>query len=385
MIPYLLVILLILYLTIVYDIGERKRGKAMWQWTLVFTLIIMAGLRYHVGSDTISYGETFKVIPELDQLKIGSEIFSQPLWMLSFSFCKTVFGSFVSFQFFHAIVLNLLLFRFLRKTTKYIFTSFLVIFIVIWWNLSFEVLRESLCVAIYLNAVLFLRERKIFFYILLGIIMVGFHWFAFVIVIITPFMLFTSYKFSLPIIGFGAFVLFFFVDDMFFDILEVYASDTFSGDSLTRVNAYLGKDESEGKATQNIFGLLRIFIASVALPIFIVIYGRNDEKTKDLWKILLLCILFGVLQTKLVIFARFFNYLNCITIVCVVNLIYMKSVRPMAMRFLFKFAFLIFIVNGFMSFYLPSYNEHRPYVHYNCTHIPYKTIFEEPDPIRESM
>lgn len=384
MIPYLLVFLLILYLTIVYDIGKRKRGKTMWQWTLVFALIIMAGLRYHVGSDTIGYEETFKETPELGKLRIEG-LLSQPLWMLSLSFCKSVFGSFVSFQFYHAIFLNLLLFRFLRKTTSYIFSSLLVIFVVVWWNLSFEVLRESLCIAIYLNAVLFLRERRYFMYLLLGIIMVGFHWFAFAIVAITPFMLFTNLRWSFPIIGFGAIYLFFFVDEFFFDMLEIYASDVFTGDSLSRVNAYLGKDEGEGKSALNLFGMLRILFTSLVLPIFIVYYGKKDPQTKDFGKILILCILIGILQTKLVIFARFFNYLNCITIVCVVNLIYMKSVRPMAMRFLFKFAFLFFIVNGFMSFYLPSYNEHRPYVHYNCTHIPYRTIFEEPDPIRESM
>lgn len=385
MIPYFIVIFLILYLTIIYDIGKRKRGKAVWQWILVVVLILMAGLRYHVGSDTIGYEADFKEIQELDKLKIELGIMSQSLWVLSNSFCKTVFGSFVAFQFFHAILFNLLLFRFLRKTTKYIFSSFLMIFIVAWWNLSFEVLRESLCVAIYLNALLFLKERKFFLYILLGIIMIGFHWFSFAIIIITPFMLFTSYKVSLPIIGLGAFFLFFFVDEAFFDILEIYSSDMFSGDSLSRVNAYLGKDEGEGKVASNLFGLLRIFIASVALPVFIVIYGRNNAQTKDLWRILILCIMFGVLQTKLVIFARFFNYFNCITIVCAVNLLYMKSVHPRPMRALYKFFIFAVAANGALSFYLPSYNEHRSSVHYNCTHIPYKTIFEDPDPIREAL
>lgn len=385
MIPYLLVILLICYLINIYDIGKRQRGRTKWQWTLVVVLILMAGLRYHVGSDTINYENAFIKIPELGDLRIEIDYLSQPLWMLSMSFCKTVFGSFVSFQFFHAIILNLLLFRFIRRTTQYVFTSFLIIFVVVWWNYSFEILRESLCVAIYLNAVLFLRERRFMLYLLLGVIMMGLHWFSFVMIALTPIMLFTRYKYSLPLIGLGALFLLFFVDNSFFQFLEIYASDVFSGDSLKQINTYLSQDEGEGRVALNLFGFARIFFTSMILPTYIIYYGKNDSRTRDFWKILILCFLFGILQTKLVIFARFFNYLNCITIVCVVNMLYMKTVQKGVIRSMYNLFILVFVINGCMYFYQPTYNEYRSNIHYNCTHIPYKTIFEEPDPIRESL
>ena len=106
-------------------------------------------------------------------------------------------------------------------------------------------MRESLCVVIYLNALLALKEKKYITYAILGIIITGFHWFGFVVVIITPIMMFFSVKITLPIAIITTVFLFFYVDTVFFDMLELFSSDFWEGGAQQQMNAYLNKEGGE--------------------------------------------------------------------------------------------------------------------------------------------
>lgn len=387
MIPYILVVLLLLFLIIQYDVEKRKIGKELWQWVVVVVLVLMAGLRYHVGTDTPSYEyDYYHTIPYLNNCFHDSDSFSQPLWVLLMSLCKTISGSFVFFQFAHAIIINLLIFRFIKRTTKYVFSSFLLTFCLTWWNLSFEVLRESICVAVYLNAVLLLREHKYVKYIILGLIIIGFHWFGFVIVLITPIVTHVNEKIMISLSVLLAVFLFFFVDTSFFDLLEMLASDHMSGGAQERLDSYLGKEGGQGRASYNLMGMLSVFILSVLFPLLTIFFIKKDERYKYFINIIILFVVVGVLQTKMVIFGRFFNYLYIILIVCCLHVVYEHKIRVPLIRLFYNILVLIFVVyNGIMPFYMPDPSEPRTNIHYNCYHIPYKTIFEEPDPIREAV
>ena len=191
MIPYILVFILLLFFSFRYDLSEKKtEGKRSSEIIMLIVLIFFAGLRNRVGSDTIDYMDDYEMAPSLTELlnnKYLLEEIIQPLWAIFMSFCKTISGSFVLFQFAHAILFNLLLFNFIKHTTNKVFLFFLFFYCIDWWNYSFEILRESLCVVIFLNALLYyFRTKKILVYIGICIPALLIHWMAFVPILITP-------------------------------------------------------------------------------------------------------------------------------------------------------------------------------------------------------
>ncbi len=385
MIPYLVILSLLLYLIIKYDIKNNLKGKETWINFFMVLLIIFAGLRYHIGSDTLVYESWFDEVPSLQDIYRDADLWSQPLWMLLMSIVKTFTNSFIVFQFIVAIIFNTLLFRFLKQTTDKIFTALFFILCVIWWSLSFEVLRESICVVLYLNSLLYLKNRKILMYVLIGIIMMGFHRFSFIIMIITPFIAILKPKISLPLVILLT-IPFFFGSSSFVNIVDTISSNIFDGEAAEKMNYYLFYSDEYGAASFNIIGILiSIVMMSFVLPIITIIYNQESEDMKFFNRILVLVVLFGLLRTKLIIFYRFFNYVDIILIVCFVNVLYhSKTIQPIMKVGLCMLASL-YLYLGCKDFYRPTILEHRAGVNYNCVYIPYKTVFQEPDPIREEL
>ena len=56
---YLFVFLLILYCVYTFDVKGKRNNKGVWEKVIVVVLIMLAGLRNHVGSDSIAYEYTF--------------------------------------------------------------------------------------------------------------------------------------------------------------------------------------------------------------------------------------------------------------------------------------------------------------------------------------
>ena len=180
-------------------------------------------------------------------------------------------------------------------------------FCVTWLNLSFEVMREALCVGIYLNALLLLKKKKYVKYFLLGAIMMGIHWFSFVIVLATPIVvLFNSKLLYSFVITMSVLILTYVNADTFY-VLDLLASDSLSADASERISVYINQNEDN---LYNVNGLIRLLSVSVLLPVITAYHcnKKNNGDDKLFVKLLALFVFFGVLQTKLVLFARFLNY-----------------------------------------------------------------------------
>ena len=133
MLIYIVILLILIYLSYWNDYkGHTAKFDSQYRWTMIM-LILLAGLRNHVGSDSIGYEHNFEDIHLLFRnVKSVKDIFtiSQPFWNLSLYLVKITTDSFVVFQFFHAIVLNVLVFRFVKKVTPYCFTAITFFFII---------------------------------------------------------------------------------------------------------------------------------------------------------------------------------------------------------------------------------------------------------------
>ena len=382
MFPYLIIGLTLLFLSYKYDYKGAVRNRDLWQGLIVSFMIAVVGLRYHIGSDTVVYEWNFNTsyTPDFDVFIQDWQEYNQPLWMFVMSFCKTYLNSFVAVQFFHAIVYNVLLMRFIKKMTQWQFTALFLAFSQIWFANSFEVLRESISAVLYMNALLILREKKYLKYILLGVLATGFHSFAFIIFLLTPIVVNVGYKFL-----FVSFVIIYIVVriiDVSIVNNALTAISLLMSDSVSdKMSLYIGQEDT---TVISFLGLLRSFFLSLLLPLIVLKYS-DPEKT-FYKKLLILWMIFSSMTVKIPILYRMENYLTIIYIVLLVNMIYERRIPNKTLRIFSIWLLVGTVIMSFRDLYRPNnIIEYRSNIHYDCRYFPYKTIFQDPDPIREGI
>lgn len=384
MFEYISIFLLFLFLSYYYDIKGNKAGYNTWVKFCCAILILLAGLRNHVGGDTFNYIYHFDQWPNLQELfstKLSLSEVSQPLWFLINCILKTIYPDFVVVQIFHAIVVNFLIFRFIKKTTDKVFIATLFVYCIVWWNFNFEIMRESLCVVIYLNSLLELKRKKVSRFILFSIPCLLIHYFSFVIIVFTLLVYYLNNRTTILLIGVIILVLLVF-RDIFSNIALEIAFMT-AEDLSERLEDYIYGDVY-GTTSLNLFG---VFLKLLLLlqPILVIYSYYTDKKTNSLdSKLLMLYILFFIITAVFPIFSRFLNYLMVLLIIASINyLIPNKRKRTLP----YYVVYLLFIYNmmaGINEFYTPSpsYSGNNKY---DCRYIPYKNVFEMPDATRESL
>ncbi len=223
---YLFVILLLLFLSFHYDINGNTKGRAQWYLAVLVIFISIAGMRWRVGSDTTEYIDQFYYdTPVLSD--ITSDFFtlgSKPLWLLLNSTVLSLGGRFYIVQFIQAAFVNILIFRYIKKHSTYIFICALLYFVWMYFMYNTEEMKASMSVAVCLFANDYLLEKKYYKGLFLIVIGCLFH-FSTVLLLITPLLL------SLRLNKLGVLILFisFFagivIHNLFGDYLELLAFD----------------------------------------------------------------------------------------------------------------------------------------------------------------
>lgn len=161
-----------------FDFHEGNRiHKKVCYIILCALFIMLAGFRYKVGGDTIRYMDEYSSIIPLNHLKF-KDLFGQqymPLCYLLFSICKYINKSFYCLQFIHAAILNIILFRFVYRNTKYCFSAILVYLLWSYLEFNTEIIRESLAVCMVLLGYEYLKRGKWYVYLVFCFISLGFH------------------------------------------------------------------------------------------------------------------------------------------------------------------------------------------------------------------
>lgn len=381
MIVYLIIGLTLTYLAYRYDYKGYVKYENLCEKLILSFMIAVVGLRYHIGSDTVVYEWNFNTsyTPLFNQFLKDWNEKGQPLWMFVMSFCKTYFHSFVAVQFFHAIIYNVFVMRFIKRMTQWHFTALLLAFSQLWFTNSFEVLRESISAVIYMNALFYLYDRKYIKYMLMGVLALGFHSFAFIIFILTPVIVKLNYKFLLILFVF-TFIGGRFVDASIINQALVTFSSLMSDSVSDKMALYIGQRDT---TIVSILGLVRSVFLNLLLPFLVLKY---TEPNKDFYKkLLLLWMIFASMTSQIPILYRFENYLTIIYIVLLVNMLYEHKIVNSSLRTLSVWLTIGTILMGFWDVYRPSRMEYRSNINYDCRYFPYKTIFQDPDPIREGL
>ena len=148
---YILVFILLLIPVVKYDLMAKSGGEGGWFFFNLVVLILLAGLRYRVGGDTLMYMSMYDEIPALSELKYFDfeEALYNPLWYVYNSLFKSIGDDFVYFQIGQAIIVNSVFFWFFRKySPQYYFSAILLYYIGYYCYFNMEILREILCVCI---------------------------------------------------------------------------------------------------------------------------------------------------------------------------------------------------------------------------------------------
>lgn len=364
-----------------YDIKDTKRYRQFWERLTLIILIAVVGLRYHIGSDTVVYEWNFNTsaTPLLNEFFINDGITTQPLWLFIMSFCKTVFGSFVAVQFIQAIIYHTLSFRFIKKMTTYSFTALLFLFVLLWFSNSFEVLRESISSVIFLNSLFYLKEKRYTRYFLCAVIATGFHVFAFAIFLLVFFVNLLD-KSALVV---GCIVLFLVAQVIDFFIVNELIMNmvAFSDVLVDKALLYIGEKDA---TVVSFLGIIRWLLLALFLPIIVIL---NTETKNDYWvKFVVFWLFLSQLTSKLPILYRMDNYFQLIYIVLLVNVLYDKnSKRVRTLRPVLVMLSMLVLFMGYRDVYRPDMAFQIAKVPYDIRYFPYKTIFEEPDPLREAQ
>lgn len=179
---YLVILLIILLFTFKYELRTISPSRLSVLFVL-FIFIIVAGFRYRVGTDTLvymdDYNNRFYIIK--DKYLIG--------WSFFMGVCKRLHFSFYMIQIIVAIIINCGVIRFLKRYfADYLFSGILLYYVILYVGWNFEVMRQAICVSLFLFSLPYLEQRKYLYYYLIIAIACTIHETALLLLVVPFFM-----------------------------------------------------------------------------------------------------------------------------------------------------------------------------------------------------
>lgn len=174
---YCAILFLLVCLSFQYDLNGTKKGRDIWYGIMLMAFILVAGLRWRIGIDTPAYLYNFyHEYPPLGQFSWEDyPIGKDPFFALINSFVKTIGGRFYLVQLIQATIVNVLIFKFIKKHSKYIFACLFFYSLTCYTTYNMEIMRGGLSIVICLFANDYVLEKKWIKAYLLYILALMFH------------------------------------------------------------------------------------------------------------------------------------------------------------------------------------------------------------------
>lgn len=370
---YLLVFILLLIPVVKYDWMAKTGGENTWFYFNLVVLILLAGLRYRVGSDTLMYMSVFEDCPTLDELKYFdfAEAKYNPLWYVINAISRSIHDSFTCFQVIHAIFVNSVFFWFFRKYCPlYYFSAILLYYLGYFCYFNMEVMRESLCICIMLFAIPSYMNHKYFIYYILCIIGVLFHYSALLLFFLPLLHFFQKPSWKWQLVIFITIVLFVKVIDVPALLLNVLG---FNEQMTLLLKNYLDMERS-------LMGMLSEILKY--MPIFILICVREVNGISDRYDFTPFVMGVVIIYSMAMAvggFARFINYFVPFIIVYSVNTLYTvlnMDFKSKQMTILSSVAAFLLLFVNMASFYLGDVSQVYPNTRAYVRYLPYYSTFD---------
>ncbi len=371
MLVYLVAFLVTLIPVIRFDLMRIDGDRKVWAYCELAMLILIAGLRYRVGGDTLIYISSFEEYPTIDELAYFdfAEAKYNPLWYIYNSVFKTFGDSFTFFQIVQAIIVNVCFFRFFRRYSPMgFFTCVFVYYVGYYCYFNMEVLRETLCICIFLEALPFMEKKKFLPYFLLCFVAILIHTGSAIMLLFPLALLWKRDRFWMSLICIaGAFVLLQVVN-----IIDILLGIAFEGATAKSVAIYLDAE------ARNINGVIIAMLKTV--PFLIVFWLRRHlqiENDRLLGALLIFMFLFQVASSLIFVLARLSNYIFPLGIVFLVNTFYLnfdKLTKQTYSKIFLSAALFIYFFNLTYYYYTKqdAWKDSRLYYVF----VPYHSIFD---------
>ena len=279
---YLAIFVYLLYLSINYDILEKKGCKETHYRIAITLLILLAGLRWRVGSDTVVYASDFYLSHDLFHLEWSDfqSLSRMPFWVLLNATCKTIWNDFLLVQFTVALFTISVFGYFIKNICPTLrFCLLFFFFIGQYTALCMEVLRESVAVSFVLLAILSLNKNRIGRCLLYVVLAVCSHFYAIVAIALFAliYYLFPKNIWIQLIIYSFVFIITVVFSDVFFRmaISGISALDSINAIDISQhMNGYVMSD-TYGHVPKNILQYCAIICQFVA---YCFMYYKYREK-----------------------------------------------------------------------------------------------------------
>jgi len=295
------------------------------------------------------------------------EALYNPSWYIFNGISKSINDSFYTFQFLHAIVVNVVIFWFIDKyaVKRYAVLPFYFFLYFVYFNM--EILRESLAIAVFLTALPAFFNKNWIKYYVLALLAMSFHNSAMVILVFPLFYLKLGIRYQILIFILSCIITSVLVSGNFLFMLGL--DKIFGSNSLF----YLNK---EMNLSGSIFQLLKL------VPVYCIYYVSIKKKLETNFdKFIFPYIIIGIASAFIPGVYRFMNYFAIPILIYCVNQLYVFYTRRQinAMSF-FKIQLSMLIIVFFQVYYLLGDESESTRVmgaRKFELYIPYYTIFNE--------
>lgn len=302
---YFITLFLLIILSVHYDINGQTKYRNQWYFAVQAILILIAGLRYRLGDDTINYiYEFYHVIPELRDLSIDEVIMSgiPPLWLLLNSIIKTIGWKFFVVQLIEATIVNVLILKYFRKHSLYPFLCVALYFFwrYQWYNMM--IMKAAIALSIILYANDYFLEKKYTKGLFLILIATGFHQSS-ILLVVVPFLTFLRFNISGVFLLACVYLFGVFLQSMLGDVFKLME---LSEGLSTKLDGYV---ESGGIDQLHDFNFFIVnYVPIIIYPILSLIYIKYKCKNSKLIRLepfVMIGLMFQMIQFSVDIFYRY--------------------------------------------------------------------------------
>lgn len=192
---YLLLLFTILFFMYLSETKGGKSLKIPCSFLIWILFVLVAGLRYRVGGDSLHYQDIYPYFPLFKDLKNYGlyEDGYGPLWYLFCATTKAIDTRFFIMQIIHALIVNTSMLLFFNRYSKHLLTCIFLYYIFYFLYFNMEILRESLAISVFLFNMKNLIGRKWMRYTIGCVLSLGFHLSA-IILLFFPFLMMSMQK-----------------------------------------------------------------------------------------------------------------------------------------------------------------------------------------------
>lgn len=387
---YFVLLFIMLTAALIFDINGNKKGKKNWYFVISIFLILLSGLRYRIGTDTITYENWFNSsgLPEIHNFQFSNLYFNrfEPLYVLFGSTIKSIFKDWIAFQLIHSIIVNGSFLYFIKKYSPYPFVGVIFYFLALYYPFNCEIMRQSLAMSIWSFSIPSLINKKYVNYFLFVVVAYLFHRSSIIYSFIPLILHFRSNKtliWVLVSILFSAKALSGFITDNYLSIIMMFSSS----DSVSTTLSNYSSSSQLMAYNFTYIGLISFILDNVLIYLICKINVSSIEfncQTKqnstkfNLYVFDNIFAFYIILQMLSLAFPIFYRF---VWLVSIVSILYLSIFVVNSFRGkIYARGILVLIVLSVFSFKIykdNSMNEDKTKYQYYERYYPYSSVIEK--------